>query len=115
MVAGGLLFIFAAYFINISLFSHYHIVDGVTIVHSHFYSGDHADNPDSSTAHSENEITLIQAISNFLVESPSDPFILRVAYTNVEIHFIESNERILSVASYSHPPLRAPPIELIIG
>ncbi len=114
-MAGGLLFLFVAYFINISLFSHYHIVDGVTIVHSHFYSGDHANNQNDSTAHTQNELTLINAISNFIVESPSEPFSLEVVYTFVQTKFIDSNDDIFNVATCSYPPLRAPPTELFIS
>ena len=37
-----LLALFLSYYGSITFFSHYHVVNGVTIVHSHFFCG-HAD------------------------------------------------------------------------
>ncbi len=109
-VAGGLLLTFALYFVNISLFSHYHVVDGVTIVHSHFHDDGHTKDPLDSTSHTKNELTLIHAISNFIVESPCAPFTFGIAYINICIENFETSESIAIVATFSRPPLRGPPV-----
>jgi hypothetical protein len=64
-----LLLIFIAYYSSTGLFLHTHIVQGVAVVHSHFYliSGG-ADNPPSSSApsqhqHTTSEFTLINILS----------------------------------------------------
>ena len=53
--------IFAHYYANVTLFYHGHVINGVTIVHSHFHGKDHAQNG----THTESEVTLISALSAF--------------------------------------------------
>ncbi len=59
--------IFALYYANICFFYHGHIVNGVTIVHSHFYGKAHPLND----THSESELTLISALSLFQSCAPA--------------------------------------------
>lgn len=56
-----LLLIFTTYYVNITFFQHSHIINGVTIVHSHIHSQDHA----KTGTHSDSEVTLISALSSF--------------------------------------------------
>ena len=56
-----LVVIFALYYANISFFYNSHVVNGVTIVHSHF----HGKNHEQSDTHSENELKLISVLSFF--------------------------------------------------
>ena len=60
-----LLALFLCYFSSVTLFYHCHTVDGVTIVHSHFYKD--CDNPDNSNTtghkHSSSQINLISHLS----------------------------------------------------
>lgn len=57
--------IFIAYFCSITFFSHSHVVNGVTIVHSHPYKTDANGNP--THEHSGNELQLIAVFSTFFV------------------------------------------------
>ncbi len=59
IVGGILLLIFMAYYVNISFFTHSHIINGVTIVHSHFHDKAHA----QSGKHTDSEVTLISMLS----------------------------------------------------
>jgi hypothetical protein len=56
-----LIVIFAFYYANICSFYHSHIINGVTIVHSHVHSKAHA----QTGTHSSSELTLISALSFF--------------------------------------------------
>ena len=60
--------IFALYYANICFFYHGHIVNGVTIVHSHFHDKAH---PLNNAAHSESQLTLISALSLFQSCAPA--------------------------------------------
>lgn len=59
IVGSILVIIFAFYYANICFFTHSHIINGVTIVHSHFHNKAHT----QSGTHSESELTLIAALS----------------------------------------------------
>jgi hypothetical protein len=58
------LILFVLYYINITFFEHTHIINGVTIVHSHFYGKNHTKTP--TGGHTETEVTLIAINSLFL-------------------------------------------------
>lgn len=55
--------IFISYACSITFFTHTHIINGVTIVHSHPYLTDEDGNP--SHEHSSAEIQLIRTLSTF--------------------------------------------------
>jgi hypothetical protein len=56
-----LLTIFVCYYANICFFYHGHIVNGVTIVHSHFHDRAHT----QTNSHTASELTLISILSLF--------------------------------------------------
>jgi hypothetical protein len=56
-----LIVIFAFYYANICFFYHSHIINGVTIVHSHVHNKAHA----QTGTHSVTELTLISVLSAF--------------------------------------------------
>lgn len=62
-LSGALLTLFLGYLCSITLFTHSHIINGVTIVHSHPYSKDHTS---KDTAHTDTELQLIESISSYL-------------------------------------------------
>lgn len=64
LLSFGLLSVFLAYYASITLFSHSHIINGVTIVHSHPYSKS-TDSKPFSHQHSEKGVALIQFLSHF--------------------------------------------------
>jgi len=61
-----LLILFSGYFASTNFFSHSHIVDGITIVHSHPYKSDSGNNPVNHD-HSKNSLHLINYISDISV------------------------------------------------
>jgi hypothetical protein len=56
-----LIVIFAFYYVNVCFFYHSHIINGVTIVHSHVHSKAHT----QTGTHSSSQLTLISALSAF--------------------------------------------------
>jgi hypothetical protein len=56
-----LIVVFAFYYVNICSFYHSHIINGVTIVHSHLHNKAHT----QTGTHSDSELTLISALSVF--------------------------------------------------
>lgn len=60
-----LLFLFLGYYGNITLFTHTHILNGVTIVHSHPYSTG-ANGKPVNHQHSEKGFIIIHLLSNFI-------------------------------------------------
>ena len=64
-LASLLLAIFSCYLSGISLFSHVHIVNGVSIVHSHFGGG-------AEHNHSDSQFAVIDILSHFQSEAAAD-------------------------------------------
>jgi hypothetical protein len=64
-----LLIFFCGYLSSITFFPHTHIVDGVTIVHSH-PNKSHSGNVPHNHSHSKNGFLLIQFISHFIATAP---------------------------------------------
>ena len=64
-----LLTLFCGYFASITFFSHAHIADGVTIVHSHPYKS-HSGNIPFNHNHSKEGFLFIQFISHFKATAP---------------------------------------------
>ncbi|MCQ2312986.1 MAG: hypothetical protein MJZ84_06015 [Paludibacteraceae bacterium] len=64
-LAAGLLLLFAVYYVDVNCFVHAHVVNGVTIIHSHIHrNSHHASNDGGHTAWQVNLIASIH--SNFL-------------------------------------------------
>ena len=62
----GLLLLFATYYVQVNFFVHSHIVNGVTVVHSHMHRSTHHDT--DTGGHSETELTIIASLnSQFLL------------------------------------------------
>ena len=61
-----LLLLFATYYVQVNFFVHSHIVNGVTVVHSHMHRSTHHDT--DTGGHSETELTIIASLnSQFLL------------------------------------------------
>jgi len=70
--AASVLSLFLAYLAGTSCFLHTHIVNGVTIVHSHFYNSPSEDTGErNSHQHSTSELTLIATLSHIESDPPS--------------------------------------------
>lgn len=85
LIKGFFLILFVYYMGNISLFTHSHIVDGVTIKHSHPYPV--KDGPNQHQ-HTKGQIQLIQALSAFFV---AGSIILLFSFVCLPKHFILNN------------------------
>ena len=57
-----LLLLFTAYYVQVNFFVHSHIVNGVTIVHSHMHRSSHHDT--DTGGHDTTELTLIASLSS---------------------------------------------------
>lgn len=60
LVAGFFIVLFSAYYVNATMFWHCHIVNGVTIVHSHIHANQH--HATSNGGHTGLSLTLIATL-----------------------------------------------------
>lgn len=103
-----LMVIFALYYANICFFYHGHIINGVTIVHSHFYGKGHV----QTGTHSVSELTLISALSVFQSCAAILAFAgLGVFLSPKNIFFIFFEKKIVS-RNIFYCSLRAPPVSI---
>ena len=105
IVGGVLIVIFSLYYASICLFYHGHIINGVTIVHSHIHGQDHA----QTGTHTSSELTL------FLVLSIFHSLVTTLCFSSFGIIFFAKIIRLFAeekVASdfLACVSLRAPPI-----
>lgn len=105
-----LILLFLGYYINVSLFQHTHIVNGVTVVHSHIFDFTTDTSDGHNHKHNESELRLIQLLSNFAVVLLLFTCCIRVfsvfqkELKNFRIDIIFNKFRLLYFS------LRAPPI-----
>ncbi len=97
-----LLVIFCSYFAGISLFSHTHIVNGSSIVHSHL-GGTVEHN------HNDSQYAVIDMLSNFQSETAVDPVCVGTPFFALSEIFIgyeapSSLSEVLSVHTLRGPP-----------
>ena len=100
--------LFIMYASCITFFTHIHIVDGVTIVHSHPYTTDDSGKPNHE--HSGAEIQLIHNLSTFFVSGVIVLTILLDLFREKEATF--TPKRIIPISKgnvYSAYRLRPPP------
>ena len=100
-----LLVIFTLYYVNICFFYHGHIINGVTIVHSHIHSKAHA----QTGTHGDAELTLISALSTFQsLQAAFYFFGIGLFLLSITIFRIGSEQKPVSII-HCHSYLRAPP------
>lgn len=103
-----LLIVFVGYYGNVTLFSHTHIINGVTIVHSHIHKNSHNDT--KSGGHTQHDITLIAQISHFEYIDFSCNCVLKpIQLPLYENKSVETSHRTLST-HFQNISLRAPPL-----
>lgn len=61
LIASLLFVVFTFYYVDICFFSHSHIINGTTVVHSHLHNKAHAE----TGTHSDSELKLISSLSAF--------------------------------------------------
>jgi len=112
-----LLAIFLCYFASVTLFYHCHTIDGVTIVHSHFYIS-HSDgqgNTDNTAnhKHSAAEISLIAQLSIFTVLLSTVIFSFECFITRTFKKIIYKEVDYIYKTHFLNLSLRAPPIAVL--
>jgi hypothetical protein len=104
-----LLLLFLGYYGSITLFPHSHIVNGVTIVHSHPYNpvkGSGSSNPE----HTGKELMLIQLLSELFVTAVTISFAtLILSFFLFKIEVISTADGYAEPGGYRNYSLRAPP------
>lgn len=103
-----MLLIFTTYYVNITFFQHSHIINGVTIVHSHFHNKAHA----QTGTHSTIELTMIAMLSAFHSLQASAGFVAIMLFTFLcGVILAAANYAVISLPAF-HYSLRAPPCQL---
>jgi hypothetical protein len=106
-----LLILFLGYFGSITFFSHTHIVDGVTIVHSHPFRS-HSGNVPINHQHSENSFILIHFISHFItITSLAVYGVAIIRKSEKRISIITDENIVLNLFCCCTYLLRAPPLK----
>ncbi|HEY3391028.1 MAG TPA: hypothetical protein VGK38_15725 [Prolixibacteraceae bacterium] len=107
-----LLFLFLGYYGSITFFTHSHIINGVTIVHSHPFNSDRGGSP-SNSQHSDKELLVIQLLSELIT------VVFAITFASFIVRFLLSKIPIVSIKNgYSEPggyctsPRRGPPSEM---
>jgi len=105
-----LLALFLSYYESITFFSHYHVVNGVTIVHSHFFRGDPDSNGQANHTHSSKELTLIVQLSHFITLENVALAILIPFFVAPRHYHVKSRIEIPEKQAFTLSLLRAPPL-----
>ena len=106
-----LLLLFLGYYGSITLFTHCHILNGVTIIHSHPFSSYTGNNP-INHQHSANGYILIQLLSQFLTTVSFFAFSIEALKPVLRKTVLQKNdENFYNPAFLCSNGLRAPPLE----
>lgn len=104
-----LLVLFLNYYGSITFFSHYHVVNGVTIVHSHFFCGHTDTDGQANHAHTSKELTLITYLTTF-VTLISATLVVQASFSIPRKHYhIRNQADEPDKHFFTLSPLRAPP------
>ena len=106
-IARSLLVLMVFYFGYIGIFQHSHVINGVTVIHSHVHSQTHQNT--ESGGHSCSEITLISQLSNFQTADTLPVFQTQSVDVPIEIFPVETSIAFQSHA-LKHLFFRGPPI-----
>ncbi len=113
-IASILLAIISLYYVNSTMFSHTHEIDGATIVHSHFYGGDHANGEsngeEGDCAHTESELTLIQHLNNIILLRSESLQLTENLSVECESLYIPKSIEVATLDIIGQSSPRAPPI-----
>ena len=101
-IASLLLIMFCCYLSGISLFSHTHIVNGTSVVHSHLGGN-------SEHQHSESQYAVIDILSHFQSESATGHVSVSAPFLQTSEIFTKYNAPSKPCLVHSTLSLRAPP------
>ena len=105
----SLLFIalFVSCYVGTTFFSHAHIINGATIIHSHVHANSHHDT--NNGGHTEHCITLISNSSHFeSVDFLNNAVLLSFQFPILRTVIVEITHRVASIY-HENISLRAPP------
>ena len=97
-----LLLLFCCYYSGISMFSHVHIINRASVVHSHL--GGNAEHE-----HSESQYAIIDILSHFQTESALDHYVVGSPFVSSSELLFEHQEPSYINEEYSVYALRGPP------
>ena len=98
--------LFAIYYVNATMFWHCHIINGVTIVHSHIHTSPHHSIPNGG--HTALSLTLISALDGLCFDHATHPIELN-AYRYLCYLFLYTAVAAMACAPIRSTSLRAPP------
>lgn len=107
----AMLLIFMQYSACISFFMHSHIVNGVTIIHSHPYQAD--DNGNPTHGHTTAELQLINVLSSFHFVLIFVALVLLIRPLIYKKLFIPKKQDYIFVKKYTFRFLRPPPVSIV--
>lgn len=108
--ASLMLLLFVGYYVDINFFVHSHIINGVTIVHSHVHNKHHHDTDEGG--HSRAEITLIANMAGQFLTTGATP-ISDVWADSILIRTIGVEQSARAVSHHLiNLSLRAPPMKI---
>ncbi len=105
---GFILLIFAAYYVNSTMFYHGHIVDGDVIYHSHFYSKFHTTSSEDG-GHSIEVIRLIATLNSISFEQQELSHHLEDVERPLEVELRAAKSSKAMGTNQRYFSLRAPP------
>lgn len=103
-----MLLLFVGYYADVNFFSHSHIINGVTIVHSHLHNHHHHDT--TGGGHTLTEITLIAQLANQFIATRETPQTC-LAAADILLQTLGTEQAAKAIPPHiSCPSLRAPPV-----
>jgi len=106
-----LLLLFLGYYGSITLFKHPHIINGVTIVHSHPFNSGTGENS-LSHSHTTNGYIIIQLLSDFLFTLVFLSFLIEATKVLLRKFDAQKNDENFSKLNFLYSNgLRAPPFK----
>jgi hypothetical protein len=105
IIAWILFLVFALYYANICFFSHSHVINGATIIHSHFHSEAHT----QTGTHSNSELTLISALSTFQSLQATLCLVSLGLFLSLQVLILPFFEKQIIINTSDCISLRAPP------
>ncbi|NLL27235.1 MAG: hypothetical protein GX259_00395 [Bacteroidales bacterium] len=103
------LILFLGYYVSTFSFTHTHIVNGITIVHSHPYNLS-SEAKSINHQHSEKEFALIYTLSHFLTTVPAFIISIKAYKFILKKYNLKKDNKSYSAFFFSSNGLRAPPI-----
>lgn len=108
-IALSLLLLFVSYTAGITLFYHSHVINGVTIVHSHPF------NKNSSHTHSAVELDLIHQLNHFVSTSPSVMLMVLFIFPLWSVTLLKKNiSTSCSIPFFGKSSRRGPPVYYLV-